>query len=91
MVHLVHIWGQHDGPRVNIRSTLAILYAMWVWQWLQAGILGGEQLWAVDGIAVDSLTRDEAGAILRGPIGSMVSHLLPLISFLPNKHLQVMF
>jgi C-terminal processing protease CtpA/Prc len=47
---------------------------MWVWQWLQAGILGGEQLWAVDGIAVDSLTRDEAGALLRGPIGSMVSH-----------------
>jgi len=38
----------------------------------EAGILGGEQLWAVDGIAVDSLTRDEAGALLRGPIGSMV-------------------
>jgi predicted metalloprotease with PDZ domain len=57
----------------------------------EAGILGGEQLWAVDGIAVDSLTRDEAGALLRGPIGSMVSHLLPLISFLPNKHLQVTF
>ncbi|CAM6048027.1 unnamed protein product [Sphagnum compactum] len=38
----------------------------------EAGILGGEQLWAVDGIAVDSLTRDEAGALLRGPIGSTV-------------------
>jgi hypothetical protein len=53
---------------------------MWVWQWLQAGILGGEQLWAVDGTAVDSLTRDEAGALLRGPIGSMVSHLLSFLS-----------
>ncbi|KAH8958311.1 hypothetical protein BDL97_06G017200 [Sphagnum fallax] len=39
---------------------------------MEAGILGGELLWAVDGIAVDSLTRDEAGALLRGPIGSMV-------------------
>lgn len=42
---------------------------------MQVGILGGEQLIAVDGMAVESLSRDEAVAFLRGPVGSTVCFL----------------
>lgn len=38
----------------------------------EAGILGGERLLSVDGFSVDTLTKDEAVTLLRGPIGSLV-------------------
>uniref|UniRef100_A0A7I4FVI0 PDZ domain-containing protein n=1 Tax=Physcomitrium patens TaxID=3218 RepID=A0A7I4FVI0_PHYPA len=38
----------------------------------EAGILGGEKLVAVDNMRMESVSRDEAVALLRGPIGSMV-------------------
>lgn len=42
---------------------------------MQVGILGGEVLIAVDSISVEALTRDEAVAYLRGPVGSTVCFL----------------
>ncbi|KAG0567495.1 hypothetical protein KC19_7G139300 [Ceratodon purpureus] len=42
----------------------------------EAGILGGEKLVAVDNMAMESVTRDEAVALLRGPSGSTVELLI---------------
>lgn len=42
----------------------------------EAGILGGEKLVAVDNMAVESVSRDEAVALLRGPTGSTVELLI---------------
>ena len=52
-------------------SKLSVLSIVWG-GYTQAGILGGEKLVAVDNMAMESVTRDEAVALLRGPSGSTV-------------------